>query len=174
MGSDPIKVSVARALKKDAGLSEMDVTIGLEKTNEAINDFIESVYPENCDDNIKKEINKKLKLIIHSRAKKNVKSDDNIHSIGTTIGGIYTFFMFCFDTNKDGTINIAYKLITGELDIEKAHSYELNGETKFNETVEEIAPEETKKIITKYLGVNEEEKLYDLLQTEKKNLLSDE
>lgn len=128
----------------------------------------ESIYPEDCDEKIKSEINKMLKLILHSKGKKNVKKDDNIDSIGSSLGGKYTFFMICFDTNKNGTVHFEYKLITGELDIEKAHSYELIWNEKFNEKVEEIAPEETKKIITKYIGLNEDEKLYEYLQNEKK------
>lgn len=173
MGSDPVKVSVARNLKKDYGLTECDVTLGLEKTDEAVNDFIESVYPEDCSENLKKEIQKKLKVILHSRGKKNEKNRGELQAIATSIGGKYNFFLFVFDSNKDNTINIAYRLITGELDIEKAHSYELKGNKKLNEKIEDITPEETKKIIYDYLGVNEEEKLYDLLTEEKKNLLTD-
>ena len=60
MGSDPdpVRVSVARALKKDFGSSESDVTLGLQRSEESINNFIESVYPEDCPDNLKNEIKK--------------------------------------------------------------------------------------------------------------------
>ena len=171
---DPIKVSVARALKKDYGLTESDVTIGLERTDESINNFIESVYPEDCTESVKNEIKKKLKVILYSKAKKNVKANDEINSIASTIGGKYNFFIFCFDSNKDNTINIAYRLITGELDIEKAHTYDLQGGKKLNEKIEDIPPEETKNIIYNYLGVKEDEKLYELLKEEKTNLLTDQ
>jgi len=171
---DPIKVSVARALKKDYGLSESDVTLGLDKSEESINNFIESVYPEDCTESVKNEIKKKLKVILHSKAKKNIKDKGEINSIAATIGGKYNFFIFVFDSNKDGTINIAYKLISGEIDIEKAHTYELVGDKKYNEKVEDIAPEETKNIIRNYLGLKDDEKLNELLQEEKKNLLADE
>ena len=45
-------------MKKDYGLIENDVTIGLEKIDESINNFIESVYPEDYIKNVKKEIKK--------------------------------------------------------------------------------------------------------------------
>lgn len=173
MGSDPVKVAVARNLKKDSGLTENDVTLGLEKTKESIDNFIESVYPENCTDNVKNQIKKKLNMILFSKGKTNAKTEGNIQSIATNIGGNYTFFMFCFDSNKDGTINIAYKLITGELEIEKAYNYELKGNNKMNERVENLSPEETKKIVYDYLGLKEDEKLYELLNEEKSRLLSD-
>ena len=49
--------------------------------------------------------------------------------------------------------------------------YELKGNKKLNEKIEDITPEETKKIIYDYLEVKEEEKLYDLLTEEKKIFL---
>ena len=176
MGSDPdpVRVSVARALKKDFGLSESDVTLGLQRSEESINNFIESVYPEDCPDSLKNEIKKKLKIILFSRAKKNIKDKGDINSIASTISGKYNFFFFVFDTNKDDTINIAYKLISGELDIEKAQSYDLIGDKKSNLQIEDIAPEQTKSIIRDYLGLKDDEKLNELLQEEKKNLLGNE
>ena len=48
------------------------------------------------------------------------------------------------------------------------------GDKKSNLRIEDIAPEQTKSIIRDYLELKDDEKLNELLQEEKKNLLGNE
>lgn len=172
MGSEVIKNQIGRSLKKDAGVSENDITYGLQKTPEAIDAFVDSIYSDEISDSLKTSIKNKLKLMLISRGKKNVKAIKNIESVGTILGNSYSYFIFVYNTNEDNTLNIAYKLISGNLEFQKGVLQEFKGKKKISETVEALNEEETKKIIEEYLGIKEEENLYSYLQ-ENKKLLSE-
>jgi hypothetical protein len=172
MGNQVIKNQIGRSLKKDAGVSENDITYGLQKTPEAIDAFVDSIYSDEISDSLKTSIKNKLKIMLISRGKKNVKAIKNIESVGTILGNSYSYFIFVYNTNEDNTLNIAYKLISGKLEFQKGVLQEFKGKKKISETVEAINEEETKKIIEEYLGIKEEENLYSYLQ-ENKKLLSE-
>ena len=172
MGSQVIKNQIGRSLKKDAGVSENDITYGLQKTPEAVDAFVDSIYSDEISDSLKTSIKNKLKLMLISRGKKNVKAIKNIQSVGTILGNSYSYFLFVYNTNEDNTLNIAYKLISGNLEFQKGVLQEFKGKKKISETVEALNEEETKKVIEEYLGIKEEENLYSYLQ-ENKKLLSE-
>jgi len=172
MGNQVIKNQIGRSLKKDAGVSENDTTYGLQKTPEAVEAFVDSIYSDEISDSLKTSIKNKLKLMLISRGKKNAKAIKNIESVGTILGNSYSYFIFVYNTNEDNTLNIAYKLISGNLEFQKGVLQEFKGKKKISETVEALNEEETKKIIEEYLGIKEEENLYNYLQ-ENKKLLSE-
>ena len=171
MGNKVIENHIGRNLKKDAGISEIDATVGLQKTPEAVDTFVESIYSDEIPEDLKTNIKNKLKLMLISDAKKNNKALKNIKSLGTILNNSYSYFLFVYDANKDNnTINIAYKLISGNLEIEKGLSQEFKGKKKIKETVEAIDQEETKRIIQKYLDIKEQENLFEYLEENKKLL----
>ena len=171
MGNKVIENHIGRNLKKDAGISEVDATVGLQKTPEAVDAFIDSIYSDEIPENLKTHIKNKFKLMLISDAKKNNKASKNIESLGTMLNNSYSYFLFVYDTNKDNnTINIAYKLISGKMEIEKGLLQEFKGKKKIKETVEVIDEEETKRIIQEYLGIQEQENLYNYLEENKKLL----
>ena len=172
MGNKVIENHIGRNLKRDAGISEIDATVGLQKTPEAIDAFIESIYSDSDEipEILKTSIKNKFKLMLYSGAKKNNKELKNIESLGTLLANSYSYFLFVYDTNKDNTINIAYKLISGKMEIERGLLQEFKGKKKIQETVEAIDEEETKRIIQEYLGIKEQDNLYNYLEENKKLL----
>lgn len=171
MGNKVIENHIGRNLKRDAGISEIDVTVGLQKTPEAIDAFIESIYSDEIPETLKTHIKSKFKLMIYSGGRKNNKELKNIESLGTLLANSYSYFLFVYDTNKDNnTINIAYKLISGKMEIERGLLQEFKGKKKIQETVEAINEEETKRIIQEYLGIKEQDNLYNYLEENKKLL----
>lgn len=171
MGNETIKNYIGRSLKKDAGISENDVTIGLQKTQDAVNAFVESIYSDEIPESLKSSIKQKLGIMLISKARKNDKALKHIQSLGTLLGNSYSYFLFVYQTNKDNnTVNIAYKLISGHLEFEKGLLQEFKGKKKINEIVEAIDGERTKRIIEDYLGIKEEENLYKYLEDNKRIL----
>ena len=171
MGNKVIENHIGRNLKRDAGISEIDVTVGLQKTPEAIDAFIESIYSDEIPETLKTHIKSKFKLMLYSNGKKNNKELKNIESLATLLADSYSYFLFVYDTNKDNnTINIAYKLISGKMEIERGLLQEFKGKKKIQETVETIDEEETKRIIQEYLGIKEQDNLYNYLEENKKLL----
>ena len=169
MGNKVIENHIGRNLKRDAGISEIDVTVGLQKTPEAIDAFIESIYSDEIPETLKTHIKSKFKLMLYSNGKKNNKELKNIESLATLLADSYSYFLFVYDTNKDNnTLNIAYKLISGKMEIERGLLQEFKGKKK--KTVEVINEEETKRIIQEYLGIKEQDNLYNYLEENKKLL----
>lgn len=152
MGSKAIEVS--RHLVKDVRTSEKDVTIGLQRTEEAIKCFIDSVLSGNdIPDKKKDDFQKKLKLMLFSKKKINEKGGDDINVLDASIGGDYCFFIFYFQENEEDkkTIDIAYQLLTGKVEIEAAHKIKKGKIVQGS--VEKLTPEETKSIIKTYLSL---------------------
>lgn len=152
MGSKTIEVN--RHLVKDIKASEKDVTIGLERTDEAINCFIDSVLSGNNIPAKKQEdFRKKLSIMKYAKKKANEKDGDDIQVLDASIGGDYCFFIFYFKVNDEDkkAIDIAYQLLTGHVEIEQAHKIKKG---KIVEgSVEKLSPEETKSIIKTYLNL---------------------
>lgn len=150
MGSKTIEVS--RHLIKDMRVSEKDVTIGLQKSEKAIKCFIDSVLSGNEIPKKKRDdFEKKLHLMLYSKKKANEKDGDDIEILNASIGGDYCFFIFYFKENDEdkNTIDIAYQLLSGHIEIEMAHKIKKG---KIVEgSVEKLTPEETKSIIKTYL-----------------------
>lgn len=154
-------IDVPRRLVKDIKISEKDVTIGLKRTKEAINCFIDSVLSGNSIP-IKKqeEFRKKIQLMMCAKKKINEKDDDGIEALNVSIGGEYCFFIYYFKENEEDkdTIDIAYQIISGYVEISQAHKTK-NGKI-VEGSIENLSPQETKLIVKNYLNIKNPEGNY--------------
>ena len=154
-------IEVPRRLVKDIKISEKDVTIGLKKTDEAINCFIDSVLSGNIIPKKKEEeFRKKIQLMKHAKKKTNEKHEDNIEALNVSIGGEYCFFIYYFKENEEDkdTIDIAYQIISGYVEISQAHKTK-NGKI-VEGSIENLSPQETKLIVKNYLNIKNPEGNY--------------
>lgn len=166
MGSKAIEVS--RSLVKDKKVSEIDVIIGLEKKENALNLYLESVFAENeIPKDMKDKFSKKLKTLLFSKSRRQKGDNNNLDSLLLSLKQQYTLFIFDSQVNEDNTLDIAYQFLKGEFEIEKAHKIK-NGKI-VDGSVEQLSAEETKTIIREYLGVNDENFLKKVIEEEKKN-----
>ena len=170
MGAKEIEVS--RSLVKDVRTSEMDVTIGLERTDDAVNCYLKSVLSgNNIPTEKKEEFSNKLKTLLHSKGRTNKKDDDDTNCILASLKQDYSVFLFCCQLNKDNTLNIAYQFLKGNIEIQKAHKIE-NGNI-VEGSVEPLNPEQTKTIIQEYLGIVNKDFLKQAIKNEKQALLEE-
>ncbi len=167
MGSKAIEIN--RSLVKDQKVSEMDVIIGLERNEDALNLYLDSVFAGNeIPVEMKEKFSKKLKTLLHSKSRKQIGDNHNLDSILISLKQNYSLFIFDCQVNKDNTMNIAYQFLKGEIEIEKAHKIK-NGSIVAG-SVEQLSSDETKKIIREYLGLNDESYLKKAIEDEKKSL----
>lgn len=171
MGAKEIEVS--RSLVRDVRTSEMDVTIGLERTPEAVDCYLKSVLTgNNIPAEKKEEFSNKLKTLLHSKGRENKKEEDDTNCILATLKQDYTIFLFCCQLDKeDNTLNVAYQFLKGNIEIQKAHKIKKG---KIVEgSVEALTPDQTKNIIQTYLGLGNEEYLKKAIKDEKQALLEE-
>ena len=171
MGAEEIEVS--RSLVRDVKTSEMDVTIGLERTDDAVNCYLKSVLSgNNIPTEKKEEFSNKLKTLLYSKVRTNKKDDDDTNCILASLKQEYSVFLFCCQLNKeDNTLNIAYQFLKGNIEIQKAHKIK---KSKIVEgSVEPLNPEQTKAIIQAYLGIENKDYLKKAIQDEKQALLEE-
>lgn len=171
MGAKEIEVS--RSLVSDVRTSEMDVTIGLERTEEAVNCYLKSVLNgNNIPTEKKEEFSNKLKTLLHSKGRANKNDLEDTNSLIASLKQDYCIFLFYCQLNKeDNTLNIAYQFLKGNIEIQKAHKIKKG---KIIEgSVESLNPEQTKTIIQTYLGLENGDYLKKAIQDEKKALLEE-
>ncbi len=162
--------SVDRSLVKSMSISEKDATLGLELDH--LDDYIESIFPENFNSVFKTEIKKKLDIIKCSGQKTtgtdNVKFD-RVHNI---MSDEFYSFMFSYIKNKaDKTIDIAYQIITGKIDVAKAYKYKKFLGIRYGTEYETISPSE-KSFLKEAYNIVDENYLSNYLNEEKKKYLA--
>jgi len=162
--------SVDRSLVKNMSISEKDVTLGLELDH--LDDYIESIFPENFNSVFKTEIKKKLDIIKWSGQKTTGSNNvilDRVHNI---MSDEFYSFMFSYRKNKaDKTIDIAYQIITGKIDVAKAYKYKKFLGIRYGTEYETISPSE-KLFLKEAYNIVDENYLSNYLNEEKKKYLA--
>ena len=169
--------NIDSSLVKCFSVSEKDVTIGLPENE--LNDYVDSIFPEEMKGSFKVELKKKLN--------NRLKSEKNILKSETpgfrTTNGVeqnivsedFYIFLFCFikrkNENNEKLIDIAYQFITGKVEVAKACHYKKFLFIKYDKHYEDIPQNYTNFLKEKFNVTPDDLKKY--LLEEKKSLTND-
>ena len=164
-------------LVKCFSVSEKDVTIGLPENE--LNDYVDSIFPEEMKESFKVEIKKKINNRLKAELNKFASKDPGFRITNGVEQNIvnedFYIFLFCFSKRKNGNneklIDIAYQFITGKVEVAKACHYKTIFGYKYDKHYDDIPQDYTNFLKEKFNITQDDLKKY--LLEEKKSLTNE-